>query len=68
MGIKIQIIHKKINIVEGVYSLHPLYDKIYTLKIFLEVDENEQKCRVEVEMFGRPTPIDVDFSQIEVMI
>ena len=33
----------------------------------MSVDENEQKCRVEVEMFGRPTPIDVDFSQIEVI-
>ena len=33
----------------------------------MSVDEGEQKCRVEVEMFGRPTPIDVDFSQIEVI-
>lgn len=31
------------------------------------VDEIEHKCRVEVEMFGRPTPIDVDFSQIEII-
>ena len=33
----------------------------------MSVDKNEQKCRVEVEMFGRPTPIDVDFSQIEII-
>ena len=33
----------------------------------MSVDENEQKCRVEVEMFGRPTPVDVDFSQIEII-
>ena len=33
----------------------------------LSVDTENQKCKVEVEMFGRATPIDVDFSQIEVI-
>lgn len=33
----------------------------------ISVDEENQKCKVEVEMFGRATPIDVDFSQIEVI-
>ena len=33
----------------------------------LSVDEAAFKCKAEVEMFGRPTPIDVDFSQIEVL-
>ena len=33
----------------------------------LSVDSENQKCKVEVEMFGRATPIDVDFSQIEVI-
>lgn len=32
-----------------------------------EVDSENQKCKVEVEMFGRPTPIDVDFTQIEIV-
>ncbi len=33
----------------------------------LSVDAEANKCKVEVEMFGRPTPIDVDFSDIEVL-
>ena len=33
----------------------------------LAVDVDEQKCRVSVEMFGRQTPVDLDFVQIEVM-
>jgi transcriptional antiterminator NusG len=31
------------------------------------VDVDKQKCQVEVEMFGRPTPIEVDFAQIEIL-
>lgn len=31
------------------------------------VDNENQKCRVTVEMFGRATPVDVDFDQIEIM-
>ena len=31
------------------------------------VDEVEQKCRVNVEMFGRPTSVDLDYSQIEII-
>ena len=33
----------------------------------LSVDAENQKCKVEVEMFGRATPIDVDYSQIEII-
>ena len=33
----------------------------------ISVEAEVQKCKVEVEMFGRPTPIDVDFSQIELV-
>lgn len=33
----------------------------------LAVDAENSKCKVEVEMFGRPTPVDVDFAQIEVI-
>lgn len=33
----------------------------------ISVEAENQKCKVEVEMFGRPTPIDVDFSQIELV-
>lgn len=31
------------------------------------VDNENQKCKVQVEMFGRQTPVDLDFSQIEVI-
>lgn len=33
----------------------------------LSVDNTSGKCKVEVEMFGRPTPIDIDCSQIELI-
>ena len=33
----------------------------------LGVDAENQKCRVSVEMFGRPTPVELDFDQIEVI-
>ena len=33
----------------------------------VSVDSTEQKCRVNVEMFGRPTAVDLDFAQIEVI-
>jgi transcription antitermination factor NusG len=33
----------------------------------MSVDANASKCKVEVEMFGRPTPVDVELSQIEII-
>jgi len=33
----------------------------------VSVDNVEQKCRVNVEMFGRPTAVDLDFAQIEII-
>ena len=33
----------------------------------LSVDAEAGKCKVEVEMFGRPTPVDVDLAQIELL-
>ena len=33
----------------------------------LAVDTENQKCKVSVEMFGRQTPVDLDFDQIEVI-
>ncbi len=40
------ILPKKINIIEGVYSLHPSLIKIYNLKVFLEIDEKEKITRL----------------------
>ena len=33
----------------------------------LDVNVEEQKCKVSVEMFGRQTPVDLDFVQIEII-
>jgi len=33
----------------------------------LEVDAQNQKCRVSVEMFGRPTPVELGYDQIEII-
>ena len=33
----------------------------------LSVDQADQKCKVSVEMFGRQTPVDLDFAQIEII-
>lgn len=33
----------------------------------LSVDTVNQKCKVSVEMFGRQTPVDLDYGQIEVI-
>lgn len=37
---------KKINIIEGVYSKHPLYNDIYDFSIFLKIDSVEQIRRL----------------------
>ena len=37
---------KKINIVEGVYSLHSLYRDVYDFKIYLTVSDDAQKARI----------------------
>ncbi|NLC45113.1 MAG: uridine kinase [Clostridiales bacterium] len=37
---------KKLNIVEGSYSMHPQLIDHYDLKIFLELNEDEQKQRI----------------------
>lgn len=37
---------KKLNIIEGSYSMHPYLNKSYNLSIFLEIDEEEQHNRI----------------------
>lgn len=43
---EVAVQHHKLNIVEGVYSLHPTLIEAYDLKVFLEIDEKEQKKRL----------------------
>lgn len=37
---------KKLNIIEGSYSMHPTLIENYDLKIFLQIDEEEQRRRI----------------------
>lgn len=46
LSTEIYVPHKKINIIEGSYSLHPELEKFYTYKIFLEVSPELQKKRI----------------------
>lgn len=42
----VSILPKKLNIIEGVYSMHPSLIDSYDLKIFLRVEEREQSIRI----------------------
>ncbi len=42
----VKVTPKRINIVEGVYSMHPMLIDIYNLKIFLGIDKGEQSRRI----------------------
>lgn len=42
----ISVLPKKLNIIEGVYSMHPVLIGNYDLKIFLSLDEKEQYLRI----------------------
>lgn len=38
--------YKKINVIEGVYSLHPVLEKYYDYKVFMTVDQDTQIKRI----------------------
>lgn len=38
---------KKINIIEGVYCMHPYIKNIYNMKLFLDISEEEQLIRLK---------------------
>lgn len=43
----IRTVHpKKLNIVEGVYSMHPSLVEHYNLKIYVDIEEDEQRKRI----------------------
>lgn len=42
----VKVFPKKLNIVEGVYSMHPTLQDTYDLKIFLQTDEEIQRRRI----------------------
>jgi len=35
-----------LNVIEGVYSLHPRYEDVYDIKVFMHLDETEQRHRL----------------------
>ena len=41
------VIDKSVVIVEGAYSLHPLFGHYYDFSIFLDIDEENQIRRIE---------------------
>lgn len=41
-----QIAPKRLNIIEGSYSLHPYFGNVYDLKFFLEIDEQQQLANI----------------------
>ncbi len=53
---KIAVEHKPITIVEGAYSLHPLFELVYDIKVFCDIDKDKQKNRIikrnELEGYG----------------
>ncbi len=42
----IHVIPKQLNIIEGVYSMHPLWNEIYDIRIFLSVEPEVQLKRI----------------------
>lgn len=43
---EVSVVQKKLNIIEGVYSMHPVLMKYYDLKIFLSANLTQQKKRI----------------------
>lgn len=43
---EVKIANKGIIIIEGSYSMHPLFDKIYDVRLYCDVDAEEQKIRI----------------------
>ncbi len=43
----IELIPKKLTVIEGVYSMHPKFGDAYDLKIFIDIDEETQLKRLK---------------------
>ena len=42
----VPVIPKKLNIIEGTYSVHPYFGNVYDLKVFLQVSEEVRRQRI----------------------
>ncbi len=47
LGETVSVPQKKLNVVEGVYSMHPEFGKYYNLSVFLDISPDFQKKRIE---------------------
>lgn len=47
LGQPVSVVPKRLNVIEGVYSLHPTLINNYQLKVFLSVDPVQQRRRIE---------------------
>lgn len=43
----VEISTKKLNIIEGAYSMHPMFSSYYDLSVFLDIDKDLQKARIQ---------------------
>ncbi len=46
LGNPISVVPKRLNVIEGCYSMHPAIPDIYDLKIFLKIDPDTQSQRI----------------------
>ena len=46
LGEPIELTDKKLTVIEGVYSMHPAFDKYYDFAVFLYIDAEHQKKRI----------------------
>lgn len=46
LGDVIEVIPKKLMVIEGVYSMHPEFGRYYDFSLFLDIDTNKQKDRI----------------------
>jgi adenylate kinase family enzyme len=46
LSVPVDVTPKRLNVVEGVYSLHPALDMPYDIKVFLKTDGTAQKQRI----------------------
>lgn len=47
LGTPIEVAIKKLNIIEGTYSLHPTFADVIDLAVFMEIDEELQRERIK---------------------
>lgn len=47
MSEQITVLPKQLSIIEGAYSMHPTLIDYYNLKLFLKIDKEEQKRRIQ---------------------